>query len=200
MVWPYPSYLVRPLSPHPLTCVAVLVNNAGVLQRTPEIDLPPSTLRTTYNDIFNINLTSVAVVTTVFQSLLYKSAEPKVISVTSGLGSIQNVLTKKLGRSVPYGASKIGLNGLMVHMQVAENDRVEAEANAIASPSGKPKIRYYVCAPGVLKTSFTQFWPQAKEPAAGAEVIYHLLADDDKTYEGGSYWEYEHGEMRKVPW
>ncbi|TBU47287.1 NAD(P)-binding protein [Dichomitus squalens] len=160
----------------------VLVNNAGILTRTPEDDLPPSAIRATYNDIFNINLTSVAVISTVFQPLLHKSADPKVINVSSGLGSIQNALTEKMNLNVPYGASKIGLNGLTVHMQVAENNRLEAETSA-ASPisPGKPKIRYY-------------------DPEVGAEVIYRLLADDEKTYEGGSYWEFEQGEMRTVPW
>ena len=82
-------------------------------------------------------------------------------------------------------------------MQVAENDRVEAEA---ANPLSSPLIRFYTCAPGLLKTAFTRFLAHAKEPEAGAEVAVHLLLDDKKTYEGGSYWEYEEGEMRKVPW
>lgn len=151
----------------------------------------------TYNEILNINITSVAVVTIAFTPLLYKSADPKVINVSSGLGSIQNSLTKKMGRSPPYGASKIGLNGLTVHMRVAENDRVEAEKEA---PSGRPRIRYYACAPGPLKTAFSNHSPRGKSPEAGAEVIIRLLADDDRNYEGGSHWEFEEGQMRTVPW
>jgi NAD(P)-dependent dehydrogenase (short-subunit alcohol dehydrogenase family) len=154
-----------------------------------------SAMRATYNEILNTNITSVALMTETLVPLLYKSADPKVINVSSGLGSIQNSLTKKMGRSPPYGASKIGLNGLTVHMQVAENDRVEAQGEA-----EKPLIRYYVCAPGPLKTAFTNYYPKGRSPEDGAEVIVHLLEDDDHKYEGGSYWEFEDQKMKQVPW
>ena len=84
-----------------------------------------------------------------------------------------------------------------MHLQVAENDRIEAEG---PFPTGKPRIRFYVCAPGLLKTAFTGYLPFAKEPEAGAEVVVRLLADVKKTYEGGSYWQFEEGEMTRVPW
>ncbi|KAI1424835.1 NAD(P)-binding protein [Xylaria sp. FL1777] len=171
----------------------VLINNSGIIRVPPPRDL--TALRSAYNEILSTNLTSVAVVTAAFTPLLYKSTDPKVINVSSGLGSCQNSLTKKMGRNPPYGASKIGLNGLSVHLQVAENDRVEIEGEA-----GKPRIRYYVCAPGALKTAFSNFKEGLRLPGRGAEVIVHLLADDERLYEGGSYWEYEEGEMRRVPW
>lgn len=100
-----------------------------------------------------------------------------------------------MGRSPPYGASKIGMNGLTVHMQVAENDRVEAEGT-----SDNPLIRYYACAPGPLKTAFTNFWPNCRSPEEGAEVVVQLLMDDTKKYDGGSYWEFVDNEMKVVPW
>ncbi|THC93853.1 hypothetical protein EYZ11_006666 [Aspergillus tanneri] len=169
------------------------VNNAGIIRVPPQNDL--SGARKTYNEILNVNITSVAIVTTAFTPLLYKSSDPIVINLSSGLGSIQNSLTKKMGRSPPYGSSKIGVNGLTVHMQVAENDRVEAEGT-----SDKPLIRFYVCAPGPLKTAFTNFWPNGRSPEDGAEVIVQLLADDSKKYDGGSYWEYVDNQMKVVPW
>ena len=86
---------------------------------------------------------------------------------------------------------------MTVHMQVAENDRVEAATtDALCSP----RIRFYACSPGLLKTAFTRFLAHAKEPEAGAEVAVRLLLDDKKDCEGGSFWEFEEGEMRKVPW
>ncbi|KUJ14081.1 NAD(P)-binding protein [Mollisia scopiformis] len=172
----------------------VLINNAGIIKRAPQGDL--AGIRITYSEILNTNITSVAVMTEAFTPLLYKSKDPKVINVSSGLGSIQNSLTKKMGRSPPYGSSKIGLNGLTVHMQVAENDRIEAGND---DPE-KPLIRFYACAPGVLKTSFTNYIARGRSQEEGAEVIVRLLADDDYTYKGGSYWEFEGGEMREVPW
>ncbi|PWY76984.1 short chain dehydrogenase/reductase family protein [Aspergillus heteromorphus CBS 117.55] len=173
----------------------VLINNAGIIRVPSPDDL--SAARAAYNDILNVNITSVAVVTTAFTPLLYKSAAPKVINISSGLGSIQNTLTKKMGRTPPYGASKVGLNGLTVHMQVAENDRIEAEGT---SGNGKPRIRYYACAPGLLKTAFTNYWDNGRSPEDGAEVAVQLLGDDEDTYEGGSYWQFVDGEMKVVPW
>lgn len=150
-------------------------------------------VRAAYNEIFNTNLTSTAVVTIAFKALLHKSADPRVINISSGLGSMTNALTRKIGRAVPYGSSKVGLNGLTVHMQVEENDRTDSERDA---PSGKPCIRVYVTSPGLLKTAFSNFWDKGKEPELGAEVIYCLAVDDKKTYEGGTYWEFEGGQMR----
>ena len=104
-------------------------------------------VRQTYTDVLSVNITPVVVVPHAFLPLLYKSADPKVINVTSGIGSMHTALTKKMGRSPPYGASKIGItNGFTVHMQVAENDQVAAGV----VPSGKPRIRYYVYHHGVL--------------------------------------------------
>ncbi|KAI8632437.1 short chain dehydrogenase/reductase family protein [Xylariaceae sp. FL1651] len=172
----------------------VLINNAGIIRYPPPGDL--ATLRSMYNEILNTNITSVALVTEAFTPLLYESKDPKVINVSSGLGSCANSLTKKMGRAPPYGASKIGMNGLTVHLQVAENDRIEVEGESV----DKPRIRYYACAPGPLRTAFSNFNPICRPPERGAEVIVHLLADDSHLYEGGSYWEYEEGEMRRVPW
>ncbi|KAL1877677.1 hypothetical protein Plec18167_004643 [Paecilomyces lecythidis] len=201
----------------------VLINNAGILRRTPDQNESLTSIRNTYNEILNVNLTSVAVICAAFTPLLYRSSNPKVINVSSGLGSIQNALTKKMGRSVPYGTSKVGVNGLTAHLQVLENDRVQAEEGSAESglaahmrgagndraqvdgslksdSRSKPRIRYFACQPGVLKTAFSNYFPQGKDPADGAEVVVRLLGDDEGKYEGGSYWEFVDGEMKIVPW
>lgn len=166
----------------------VLVNNAGIISRPADPSLP--TIRATYNHILNVNITSVAVVTHAFGPLLDKAPNPKVINITSGLASMTNVLRpgNKINRAAPYGASKVGLNGLTVHLQAAENDKEN------------PKIRYYSVAPGLLKTAFSQFLSFAKDPDLGAEVVVQLLADKGNKYEGGTQWGYEEGEMRSIPW
>ena len=177
--------------------VAVLVNNAGILRGPAQGSL--SEIRKTYTEALDVNLTSVAVVTHAFLPLLYKSADPTVISVTSGLGSMHNALTKKMGRTATYGTSKVGLNGFSVHMQVAENDRIAAEKEK-GEASGKPRVRYYVYQPGVLRTAFIGHHPMGKAPELGAECAVRLMLDDEQTYEGGTYWEFEGEEMRQVPW
>lgn len=88
-------------------------------------------------------------------------------------------------------------------MQVAENDRVAValseDASASAGAGAKPQIRFYACAPGLLKTAFSNYWGSGKEPVEGAEVVVRLVGDEGG-YERGSYWEVVWGEMRVVPW
>ena len=175
----------------------MLINNAGIISIIPDFSLP--TLRKTCNEMLDVNLTSVACVSTAFQSLLYKSSLPKVINLTSGLGSIENTLTKKMARYPPYGISKVGVNGLTAHLQVGENDRIEAE-KAEGKESKGSKINYYSVAPGLLNTGFTHYAAAGKDPKLGAEVIVKIIGDDKLAYEGGSQLEFEGGKMRSVPW
>jgi NAD(P)-dependent dehydrogenase (short-subunit alcohol dehydrogenase family) len=152
-------------------------------------------MRTRYNHILNTNLTSVAVLTHAFTPLLHCSRAPRVINISSGLGSMTNALTRKMGRAPAYGASKVGLNGLSVHLQVEENDRIEAGIAA-----DKPRIETFVVAPGLLKTAFTNFLPGARDPLEGAEVVVRLALDREGEFEGGSFVEWEGGELKRVPW
>lgn len=144
--------------------------------------------------MLNVNMTSVAVVTTGFNQLLQKATKPKVINVTSGLGSIENTLNKTMTRYPPYGFSKVGLNGITAHMQAMENDRV-AKTNATDG-----HIQFYSVAPGLLKTSFNNFIDGGLDPKEGAEVIVQLLTDDAGKYKGASQLEFAGGEMKTIPW
>lgn len=180
-----------------LTTHIVLINNAGILGKAQEESL--SALRASYNEVLNTNLTSVAILTTAFMPLLHRSADPKVINVTSGLGSITNTLTKKMGRFPTYGSSKIGMNGATVHMQTAENDRIAALVEK-GEEIKETRVRFYVVQPGVLKTAFTRYVAWGKDPKDGAEVVVRLLLDSEGTYDGGTYWEFEDGKMKQVPW
>jgi hypothetical protein len=104
-----------------------------------------------------------------------------------------------MGRFPSYGGSKIGMNGVTVHMQTAENDRIAAEdEKGMGKKDGR--IRFYVVQPGVLKTAFTNHVAWGKEARDGAEVVVKLLVDDKETYPGGTYWEFEEGQMKQVPW
>jgi len=174
--------------------ISVLINNAGILIRAPEDDLPA--LRQAYNTMLNTNLTSVAVLTTAFLPLLHKSPDPKVINITSGLGSIANTLTKKMGRFPPYGASKVGMNGLTAHMQTAENDRIAAEEVKGAGL----RIKYYAVAPGLLKTALTAFHGLGKDPKEGTGAVIRLMEDQEGKYPAGTQWEFVEEGMRVVPW
>ncbi|CAF9932194.1 MAG: hypothetical protein HETSPECPRED_008293 [Heterodermia speciosa] len=178
-----------------LISFSVLINNAGIARMPMDTSLP--TIRAAYTEMFDVNVTSVACICAAFQPLLAKSVKPKVINITSGLGSIANSLSKKMHRSPPYGTSKVALNGLTAHLQTAENDRVALEKDQGVFTGG-PMINYYCVAPGFLKTAFTHFNERGKDPFAGAEVVVRLVIDD--TYPGGTQWEFEGGSMQQVPW
>ncbi|EMD93858.1 hypothetical protein COCC4DRAFT_155115 [Bipolaris maydis ATCC 48331] len=172
----------------------VLINNAGFV-RLGHQDTELSAMRATYNEYMNVHITSVAVVTHAFTPLLHKSAAPKVINVTSGLGSITNVLSpRKMARVPPYGASKVGMNGLTAHLQVSENERVATDR------TDTPRIRFFISNPGLLKTAFSNYISWGKEPQAGAESIVQLLGDEEGKFDHAMQWEHEEGDMRVVPW
>ena len=174
--------------------MVVLVNNAG-FARLGHQDTELSDMRATYNEYMNVHITSVAVVTNALESLLHRSAAPKVINITSGLGSITNTLSpRKMARLPPYGASKVGMNGLTAHLQVGENERVAL------SEGETPRIRFFISNPGLLRTAFSNYISWGKEPQAGAESIVQLLGDDEGKFDHAIQWEHEEGEMRIVPW
>ena len=176
---------------------SVLVNNAGALFLPPDGSL--QTLRKTYNDLMNLHTTSVAIVSTAFLPLLHKAPQPRIINISSGLGSLTNQKIRKVGRYPAYGASKIGMNGVTMHMQVGEDDRVKAELEKGQS-SGAGHIKFYSVMPGLLKTAWTNFLAHAKDPKDGAEVVTRLIVAPEGTYERGTFWEFEEGEMRVAPW
>ena len=177
----------------------MLINNAGSLT-LPGPDDTLTGFRQGINNLLNNNLTSTAVVTKAFQPLLSISTDPKVINITSGLASMKRLQARSTaGDYSQYITTKSGMNGMTVHAQIAENGRVAAMKEQGKVLEGG-RIRYYLVAPGFLKTDFTGNHPAGKDPELGAEVVVRLVVDDKNTYEGGQYWEFDEGEMRIVPW
>ncbi|KAK0735729.1 hypothetical protein B0T21DRAFT_412330 [Apiosordaria backusii] len=76
----------------------------------------------------DVYITSFAVLTRTFKPLIYKSTAPKVIDVTSELGSIANALdpSRRMVRVPVYGVSKVSMNGLTTHLQAVEDERAAA--------------------------------------------------------------------------
>ncbi|EXJ94854.1 hypothetical protein A1O1_03252 [Capronia coronata CBS 617.96] len=89
----------------------VLINNAGTAAQ----QLPPTaTLREKYDVIYNVNVTSTAVLTDRLTPLLEKSKLPKVIFLSSTLASIS--ITIEHGPMYPgvwYSSSKSAVNAIM---------------------------------------------------------------------------------------
>lgn len=82
-----------------------------------------------------------------------------------------------------------------MHLAAIENDRIQAEEEK-GNLSKGGRLKFYVVQPGVLKNVM----PHGKELKDGAEVVVRLVLDDDHKYPGSTYWEFEQGEMRQVPW
>jgi NAD(P)-dependent dehydrogenase (short-subunit alcohol dehydrogenase family) len=168
-----------------------LINNAGIVALPDTSSL--SAIRKSYNDIYNTNTTSVAVITTAFTPLLLKSPSPKVINISSGLGSIGLTGQRKMAQIPTYACSKSALNALTVQLQVLNDARVAKE--------GGVGIKYFSIAPGMMKTRFNNYLKFGKDPKDGTEVVVRLLeSGSGDEYPGGSYWEFEQGEMKQVPW
>ncbi|KAK0717575.1 short chain dehydrogenase/reductase family protein [Lasiosphaeria miniovina] len=162
----------------------VPVNNAGMLRGVGVREDDPAAIRATYASLFDVHVTSVAVLTLIFKPLLYRA----------------RAAARRMFRVPPYGASKVALNGLTAHLQVDENDRAADDAAHPEAPSLGPRIRFFISNPGVLATSFSGFHPRGKAPQLGAESAVRLIGDAEGEYDDYIQWEFEGGEMRKVLW
>ncbi|KAF2812994.1 NAD(P)-binding protein [Mytilinidion resinicola] len=93
--------------------IDVLINNAGAIFDN-EIDETPASIRAGMIKTYNVNVASTQVMTVVFEPLLLKSANPRLLFVTSGLSSFT---TAAAGLNRPntmaYRTSKTALNMLM---------------------------------------------------------------------------------------
>jgi NAD(P)-dependent dehydrogenase (short-subunit alcohol dehydrogenase family) len=79
-------------------------------------------------------------------------------------------MTKKMVRYPPYGASKVGMNGVTAHMQSVENDCIAREEAEGTKTSKTGRIRFNSVAPGLLNTAFSHYTAMGKDPKDGAEV------------------------------
>lgn len=77
---------------------------------------------------------------------------------------------------------------LTLHFQVAEDRLPESQ-----------RITFWAVSPGHCKTAFNGY-RGTKEPVDGAEVVIRLLEAGRGEIEAGTFWEFEHGEFRVVPW
>jgi NAD(P)-dependent dehydrogenase (short-subunit alcohol dehydrogenase family) len=88
----------------------VLVNNAGISNKDHPDDLATSTNPVEFNQIMNTNVTGAMVLTQTFLPLLLKSTdEPRVINISSGLGS---KTASPRFTTTSYQCSKAALNML----------------------------------------------------------------------------------------
>jgi NAD(P)-dependent dehydrogenase (short-subunit alcohol dehydrogenase family) len=142
----------------------ILLNNAAIW----EVETPT---RAEWSNTFNTNVTSQYFVTKAFEPLLRKSAFPRVVFVTSSLGSItlrldpSNAFYDTLCGA--YDVSKTALNMLAVQMS-----RVWMKEGW--------KVKVNLVNPGFRSTQLTRFTEYASKAEDGAVEICRVVTEGDE--------------------
>ncbi|KAI3397729.1 hypothetical protein diail_10382 [Diaporthe ilicicola] len=167
----------------------VLINNAAGVSHPKSHDLQDA--RANLNNVFNNAVTSPAMVTRAFMPLLRQSNFPRVIMNSSARGSLQRTASRKLPppKSVDYNVAKAGLNMLTLLLQLLDESNTGEEE----------KVCFWSVSPGFTKTGFNNFMG-AKDPMDSAEAFVRLLQVNKGRIPAGTFWEYEEGQFRAVPW
>jgi NAD(P)-dependent dehydrogenase (short-subunit alcohol dehydrogenase family) len=147
----------------------VLINNAGINGGSPYTALEARTDQ--FLAAFNTNVFGVARVTQAFIDLLKKSPEPRIVMVSSSVGSLTlqsdpNWLAYNFAKYAVYGSSKAALNMFTIHLAYELRDTA-FKVNAVC--------------PGYTKTDFTNYNGGEVEEAAKRIVKYALLDKDGVT-------------------
>ncbi|KXH66733.1 hypothetical protein CSAL01_07128 [Colletotrichum salicis] len=169
----------------------VLINNAARVTAPESLDLPD--VRSATNFVLANCVTSNLIVTPAFLPLLRKSECPRVIMTSSARVSMARTANGENAQlppaaSINYCMAKVALNMLTLQLHLAEETRTTDD-----------KIVFWTTSPGHCKTAFNGF-RGSKEPVDGAEVFVRLLESARGTIASGTFWKFEDGEFRLVPW
>ena len=141
----------------------VLVNNAGIFLDKGAGNNRGLSTRALFDQTFDTNLIGAACLTEACIPLLRKSEVPRVIFVSSRMGSLSEATNKSTMfhnlECKAYDCSKAALNMLALnYARILEGDGAMVNA---------------VC-PGLVKTNFTDFTPYGSSPEVGAQRIVEL--------------------------
>ncbi|WP_423148068.1 SDR family oxidoreductase [Rubrolithibacter danxiaensis] len=147
----------------------VLINNAGINGGAPYTALEANSKQ--FLATFDINVFGVARVTREFIDLLKNSAEPRIVNVSTSVGSLTlqsdpNWFGYNFAKYAVYASSKAALNMLTVHLAYELRDTA-FKVNAVC--------------PGYTKTDFTGYNGGEVEEAGKRIVKYALLDKDGVT-------------------
>jgi len=165
----------------------ILVNNAGINGGEP----PYTALESTSDQFmaaFNTNVFGVARVTKAFVDLLRKSPEPRIVNVSTSVGSLSlqsdpNWPAYDFAKYAVYGSSKAALNMYTIHLAYQLRDTA-FKVNAVC--------------PGYTNTDFT-FGNGGEVETAGNRIVkYTLIGQDGPT--GKFFSEETNPETGEIPW
>ena len=164
----------------------VLINNAGISGGIPQTALATTT--DTIREVFDTNFFGVINVTKAFLDTLKKSAESRIVNVTSGLGSLTlhadpNWKYYKV-KSAAYGPSKSALNAYTIVLAY-ELQGTAFKVNAVD--------------PGYTATDFNHHSGPGTVEDAAARVFKHATIDQNGTT-GGFFSDDNNPETGVSPW
>lgn len=165
----------------------VLINNAGINGGQPPYNALEATSEQ-FMTAFNTNVFGVARVTKAFIDLLRKSYEPRIVNVSTSVGSLSlqsdpNWQAYNYAKYAVYGASKAALNMYTVHLAYELRD-TPFKVNAVC--------------PGYTSTDFTFNNGGRVDTAASRIVKYTLIDQNGPT--GKFFSEETNPETGKIPW
>jgi NAD(P)-dependent dehydrogenase (short-subunit alcohol dehydrogenase family) len=144
----------------------VLINNAGIAGNMPQT--PLETDISVFKQVFETNFFGVIEVTQAFIDLLRQSSEPRIVNVTSGLGSL--TLHKDPAwkhykvKPASYVTSKAALNGYTIVLAYSLHD-TSFKVNAVD--------------PGYTATDFNNHTGPGTVPDAAARVVKAAMLGPD---------------------
>jgi NAD(P)-dependent dehydrogenase (short-subunit alcohol dehydrogenase family) len=164
----------------------VLINNAGVNGGMPFSALEAKTDQ--FMEVFHTNVFGVARVTQAFMGLLQKSPEPRIVNVSTSVGSLSLQSNPawpsyNYAKYAVYASSKAAMNMYTVHLAYELLDTA-FKINAVC--------------PGYTKTDFTGHNGGDIEEAGKRIVKYALIDQSGPT--GKFFSEESNPETGEIPW
>jgi NAD(P)-dependent dehydrogenase (short-subunit alcohol dehydrogenase family) len=164
----------------------VLINNAGINGGMPYTALEASSDQ--FMEAFNTNVFGVARVTQAFMGLLQKSPEPRIVNVSTSVGSLSLQSNPAwpaydYAKYAVYASSKAAMNMYTVHLAYELRD-TPFKINAVC--------------PGYTKTDFNGHNGGEVEQAGERIIKYALIDQSGPT--GKFFSEESNPETGEIPW
>ena len=146
----------------------ILINNAGILGNFPQSATEVAI--ETFREVYETNVYGVIRVTHTFLDLLKKSDEPRIVNVSSSLGSLTLHSDPAYQfydvKAVAYNSSKTALNMFTIHLAY-ELRETAFKVNAVC--------------PGYTNTDFGNHIGTGKVEDAGKRIVKYALIDNKPT-------------------
>jgi len=164
----------------------ILINNAGISGIVPQNAVKTSIDK--FKEVFEVNFYGVVSVTQAFIGLLRKSAEPRIVNVSTSVGSLSLQSNPSwpaydYAKYAIYASSKSAMNMYTVHLAYELRD-TSFKVNAVC--------------PGYTKTDFTNQNGGEVEEAGKRIIKYALINQNGPT--GKFFSEESNPETGEIPW